>query len=139
MDSPAPGEAASSVGPWRSRGQPRSRRSRVLSPVLGFWRAPLAPSLSALASSQADRSAPPASLPGQSLFLTPGLDMWHPVFFRHESSRWKRCSFDRWAFHLLIVSVDTWARGIRRSSDRVKGKLRSGKNNERTDGVAQDG
>ena len=89
MDSPAPGEAASSVGPWRSRGQPRSRRSRVLSPVLGFWRARPARDphwlpASALAS-QADRSALKASLPGQSLFLTPGLDVWHPVFFRHES------------------------------------------------------
>ena len=35
----------------------------------------LAPTLSALASPQADRSAPQASLPGQSLFLTPGLDV----------------------------------------------------------------
>ena len=38
-------------------------------------RPPLAPSLSALASPEADRSAPQASLPGQSLFLTPGLDV----------------------------------------------------------------
>ena len=36
---------------------------------------PLSPSLSALAFPQADRSAPQASLPGQFLFLTPGLDV----------------------------------------------------------------
>ena len=62
MDSPAPGEAASSPLSCDS-GEPARPET------------PLSPSLSALASPQADRSAPQASSPGQSLFLTPGLDV----------------------------------------------------------------
>ena len=62
VDSPATGEAASSP---RSSDSVKPARPETL----------LAPSLSALASPQADRSAPQASLPGQSLFLTPGLDV----------------------------------------------------------------
>ena len=62
MDSPAPGEAASSPLSCDS-GEPARPET------------PLSPSLSALASPQADRSAPQASLPGQSLFRTPGLDV----------------------------------------------------------------
>ena len=62
MDSPAPGEAASSPLSCDS-GEPARPET------------PLSPSLSALAFPQADRSAPQASLPGQFLFLTPGLDV----------------------------------------------------------------
>ena len=67
MDSPAPGEAASSPLSCDS-GEPARPETTTTPP-------PLAPSLSALASPQADRSAPQACLPGQSLFLTPGLDV----------------------------------------------------------------
>ena len=51
------------LGPWRPRRPPRSQRGRVLSPVLGFWRArsapetPLPPSPSVLTSPQAGPSA----------------------------------------------------------------------------------
>ena len=62
MDSPAPGEAASSPLSCDS-GEPARPET------------PFTPSLSALASPEAHHSAPQTSLPGQSLFLTPGLDV----------------------------------------------------------------
>ena len=80
MDSPAPGEAASSPRSWDSGEPARPETSLALS-------------LSALASPQADRSAPQASLPGQSLFLTLGWTCDTQYFSVTSPSRWKRGSF----------------------------------------------
>ncbi|XDC82496.1 hypothetical protein R6Z07F_013669 [Ovis aries] len=76
-------------------------------PDSGILESPLAPSLSALESSQADRSAPQASLPGQSLFLTLGWTCDTQCFSVTSPSRWKRssarggCSSRSWSEALI--------------------------------------
>ena len=104
VDSPVSGEAASSPRSWDSGEPGRPPRppcshplpSRLLRPIVLSRRPPFLVS--------------PFSSPLGWTCDTQCFSVTSP-------SGWKMCSFDRWAFHLLIISVDTWARGIRRSSD----------------------
>ena len=100
LGSPAPGEAASSPRSWDS-GEPAR-------PETPTGSQPLCPRVSS------SRSFCPAGLPSWSVpFPHPWAGRVTPSVF---PSRVRLVGKGA-AFHLLIISVDTWARGIRRSSD----------------------
>ena len=84
-------------------------------------RRPPPPPLPSLPASLPSRLLRPIVLPRRPAFLVSpfssllGWTCDAQCFSITSPSRWKMFSFDRWTFHLLMISVDTWARGIRRS------------------------
>ena len=144
VDSGTPTSTASPCRPLEVASTARFREKTrpfpgpgILETPPGPWD-PLAPSLSALSSPQADRSASQASL--VSPFSSPlGWTCDTQCFSVTSPSCWNMCSFDRRPFHLLIISVDARARGIRGSNDWEWKANSEVENSERTDRVAQDG